>query len=100
MVGRRNRLAPDGEAGASLKVGLGGIVMESPLFLGEGGESICGGNVDDWSKGEPSNCSCRQHDPGLKAYFRRWWSWPTSQCSSGIIIQPARRAEAHPCGGD
>jgi hypothetical protein len=50
-------LAPDGEAGASFKVGLGGIVIERPLFLGEGGESIRGGNVDDWSKGEPSSWS-------------------------------------------
>ena len=57
MVGRRNRLAPDGEAGESVKVGLDGIVMESPLLLGAGGESIGTGNVEDWSKGEPSNWS-------------------------------------------
>jgi hypothetical protein len=58
MVGRRKRLALDGEAGASSKVGLGGILIESPRLLGEGGESGGGGgNVEDWSKGEPSNCS-------------------------------------------
>jgi len=63
MVGLRKRLEPDEEAGASLKVGLGGIAIESPLFLGEGGESMRGGNFDDWSKGEPSSCSYHQRRP-------------------------------------